>query len=153
MAGFDVLPLFGLGHAQRAAVRVAVMADLVAGGEDPLDGLRITLGRPAGDEERRGHAQLLEQPENPRHADERPVPLMAHRARVLGVLTSLGEDRRLGVHVEGEDGERRTRPEPGHRRHSRTCLSQIKALLRVPGTELCQFCANRSTAGSSEAAG
>ena len=49
---------------------MTVMADFVSGREDALDRFRIALCRPAGDEERRGHIQLFEQPEDARHADD-----------------------------------------------------------------------------------
>ena len=51
---------------------VTVMADFVSGREDALDRFGIALRRPAGDEERRGHVQVVEQPEDARHATSGP---------------------------------------------------------------------------------
>src|SRR3954465_8332066 len=80
------------------------MADLVSADEDLLDRLRIAIGRPAGHEERRLQLVLAQQAEDARDADERPVRLMRHHARVPRVEAALREDRRLGVDVEGEAG-------------------------------------------------
>src|SRR5206468_9759057 len=85
--------------------RVGVVADLVAGLEDRRDRLRIAVGGPAGYEERRRERVLAQQVEDPRDADERAVRLVRHDAEVARVEAALGEDRRLGVHVEGEAGD------------------------------------------------
>jgi hypothetical protein len=68
------LLLFRLG--ERRVMGIGVVADLMAGGEDLLDGLGIAVGRPAGYEERRRQRVLAEQVEDSRHADERAVRLV-----------------------------------------------------------------------------
>ena len=79
--------------------------ELIAGGEDLLDRLRVAVGRPAGNEERRGQRVLAQQLEDPRDADERPVCLMLHDAEVARVQPALREDRRLRVDVERQARE------------------------------------------------
>ena len=72
----EVGALGGLVLVEGTEVRVRVVADLVAGLEDAVDGLRIALGRQAGHEERRRQRVLGQQREDARHADERPVRLV-----------------------------------------------------------------------------
>ena len=102
----EVAPLLVLALVQRAVVRVAVVPDLVAGLEDPLDGPRVAVGRVARHEERRRHVVLRQQVEDPRDADGRAVGLVAHHRRVLRVAAALDEDHRLGVDVEREHDRR-----------------------------------------------
>jgi hypothetical protein len=91
----------------RAAVAVGVVADLVARRGDPLDGLRVAVRREPGHEERGAEPEVGEHLEDARHAHARPVGLVGHDHGVLGVAPPGGEDRRLGVHVEGQDGHGR----------------------------------------------
>ena len=43
-----------------------------------------------------------EELEDPRNAHARPVGPVRHGRDVLGVVLALGEDRSLGIHIEGE---------------------------------------------------
>ena len=81
------------------------MPDFVPGLEDPFHRVGMQLGGQARDEEGGRRAVLGEQRQEPRHADLRPVRLMAHQHRVVRVAHVLGEHHALGVHVEGQDGE------------------------------------------------
>jgi hypothetical protein len=98
----EVGTLLVLGLREGREVRVRVVPDLVPCREDRLDRRRIAIRRPAGDEERRRKRELPEKLEDPRHADERAVRLVRHDACVPGVEAAFGQDRRLGVDVEGQ---------------------------------------------------
>ena len=80
-------------HPQRAVMAVAVVGDLVTGGGDALDGVGVVVGRVAGDEEGGGQRVLLEQAEDPRDGDLRPVRLVAHQRRVVRVAAPFDQDR------------------------------------------------------------
>ena len=68
-------------------------------------------GRPSGPGRRTSPAgEVVEQVEDARDADERPVRLMRHDRRRCGVAAALREDRRLGVDVERQAGERCAAP-------------------------------------------
>ena len=102
------------------AVAVTVMTHFASGREDALDSFGVALRHPRpGTKNVAGTSRSSSSPRMPRHTHERPVTLMAHRARMRGVLAALGKDRRLRVDVERENRQRRARPEPGHRADSR----------------------------------
>jgi hypothetical protein len=83
-------------------VQVAVGANLVAGGGDGAGHSRVVLGDEARDKERRRHAAMLEQSEQARHADARPVFALRHRGEALREGGILGERGGLAVDVEAE---------------------------------------------------
>src|SRR5918999_1867150 len=87
-------------------MRVAVQGDLVSGLEDLLYSSGPALGRDARHEE--GGLDLVcgEELEDPGNTHARPVGLVRHGREVLGVVVALGEDGSLGIHVEGEYGDR-----------------------------------------------
>ena len=69
---------------------------------------RVLDKRPACSQTSDGGAELSEQ-----LSDQlAPVGILRHRQRVGGVASPLGEDRRLGDDVEGEDGDRPLGVEP-----------------------------------------
>src|SRR4051812_9214897 len=81
-----------------------MVADLMSAREDPLDGRRIAIRGPAGDEERRPQVVFAQQVEDARHADERAIGLVGHHTCIARVQAALREDRRLGVDVERQAG-------------------------------------------------
>jgi hypothetical protein len=91
--------------AARVDVRVGVVGDLVAGGEDRLALRREGVDRVAGDEERRRQSQGAEALEQPRHTHARAVlPALQHRRG----HPLVAEPHREGVEVERQaDAARR----------------------------------------------
>ena len=138
-AGFEIAALLRFVHAQRAQVAVAVVADLVPGSQDPLDGLGDSA--PPSSRGRRTSQE---------HRDRRAARGCAARRRAARNAggSSRSGDRRTGA-PRRESPTRRRRRTRGWRAprstrarttaHSRTCLFQITLLLTVPATELCQF--------------
>src|SRR5918999_589548 len=87
-------------------MRVAVQGDLVSGLEDLLYSSGPALGRDARHEERALDLVCGEELEDPGNAYARPVGLVRHSREVLGVVGALGEYGSLGIHIEGEHGDR-----------------------------------------------
>src|SRR6266550_2047946 len=118
----------------RTLVEVAVVADLVTGVANRACRLRPAFGAVAGDEERRPNALPVEESEEPRDGNTRPVRLMAHDVEPLGSLRTIEKDRALGIEIEGEAGgcaeafgptkTRRQRVAP---RRSRYCPTRLSA--------------------------
>jgi hypothetical protein len=115
----EVLALLVLGEVDRAHVVVRVVADLMAGGRDPLDRLGVAVDGEPGDEEGRGEGVLLEEAKQARHADQRAVRLVRHRHRVLRMTETVSEDGRLRVDVERQHEHGRLATEPAHHGDSR----------------------------------
>ena len=102
----EVRPLLVGGEARGGAVGMRVVADLVPGGQNRLDGLRVAVGGQAGDEERGFEPVLGQQGEQARDPDAGTECLVGHGHRVVGVAPALGEDRGLGVDVERQHRDR-----------------------------------------------
>ena len=84
-------------------VEIAVVADFMSGGGDPLNDGGAALGDPAGHVEGGGDAALFEQSEDMRHGDRRPV--VAEGAGGGAVLhTGIAVDHaRCAVDIKGDD--------------------------------------------------
>ena len=119
----DVALLLVVGHPVVGDVRVAVVPELVAGGDDGLDHRRVEVGGEAGHEERRAQTRPLEHPHDARHADLRPIGLVAHRREPADVLRVDGEDGRLRVDVERQRERGTVAVGPGEGRHSAGSLA------------------------------
>src|SRR6185503_13965841 len=81
----------------RVLVKVAVMPDLVTGGEDFLDRMRVRLDRMAGDEEGGDNSPLREDLENPLNPQNR---VFAARSRARGGRAARTDPDRDRVEVE-----------------------------------------------------
>ncbi len=99
----DDLGALGLGIDRVAReVVVAVMSDLVAAGEDPLQRLGMAVRGVAGDVERRGNLERVEQREDAGKPADDAVARVTERAQAPLELRPLLQPPGLGVDVERE---------------------------------------------------
>ena len=96
------------------AMRIAVMADLVAALEDHLDPVGMVLGSPARHEERALEPRLLQRIEDLRHADLGAVAALAQHAGPVGIVRIARGPQRLGVEIEGQHDGAAGAVRPGH---------------------------------------
>ena len=97
-------------------VHPAVVGDLVAALDHPLDGLGVLFRRPAGNEEGERDVVGLEHAANARHRDFGAVAQVRHRHQPgIGILGMGQVQDAVGIHVPGE-ADRAARPVgPRHR--------------------------------------
>ena len=84
-------------------MQIAVLADLMAIGQDSLDDCRIPLDAPRGDEKGLLHLHLAVERENAGHRNAGSVLQCGHRSnQVVGVLVVRQVQDAVGIHIEGE---------------------------------------------------
>jgi hypothetical protein len=127
---FEVGAFLGGGHGHRRAVTVRVVGDLVSAFDDGRRQPGPVFGNPPWHEKGGGHGQVVEQVEDARHADVRPLGLVRHRHHVCAVAVPLGEDRCLRIDVEGQGGHR-TRAAVPRRRHRAARQARALAIVAI----------------------
>ena len=99
---FDPFALVAGGH-DRVFMDPAVMADLVAALEDCLNGVRVMLKTPAGNEERLLDAETLISLEDARDRYRRPIAAHCDGIKPIVRVIGFGDvDEAVGIHIEGD---------------------------------------------------